>query len=297
MSSSSTSKEEQEKESTTTEKKSSPEQEKKDTSSDEEKEDDKFLKKEEEFKKYLENQNQNQNLNLKIDTSSIEGGASDLITVREKLQSSRKVKLFADGFLRAQKFEQAIEQYKQSINVVIDGVDSSKVDIEILENIKKEIIIPCYQNIVFCYIKLKKWIKGKSYGKKILELDKSNIKAKYRLCLCYIYLGHLKKADNLLEELETVIGGSKELEELENIYDRNKLNSEGNNGEFLRRMGRKLKNGKINLYKDKKNLDQIEKELKEKEDKINEKKNKNKGFFRNMINYFLNCCKKKKKSE
>ena len=66
----------------------------------------------------------------------------------------------------------------------------------------------------------------KTYSKKVLELDSENIKASYRLCLANIKLGHLKKADHLLEDLEKKIGGSPELEELEKIYSINKTNAE-----------------------------------------------------------------------
>ena len=76
------------------------------------------------------------------------------------------------------------------------------MNIQVLNTLKDEIIIPCYQNIVLCNMKLNKWIKVKTYSKKMLELDEDNIKARYRLCFANIKLGHLKKADSQLEELE-----------------------------------------------------------------------------------------------
>ena len=60
--------------------------------------------------------------------------------------------------------------------------------------------------------------------------------------------------------MEKLIGGTPELKELEKIYEVNKLNAEENNGEFLRKMGKKLKIGKINLYEDKKIKIEIETE-------------------------------------
>ena len=63
-----------------------------------------------------------------------------------------------------------------------------------------------------------------------------------------------------MEELEKLIVGTPELEALEKIYEVNKLNAEGNNGEFLRKMGKKLKIGKINIYEDKKIKIEIETE-------------------------------------
>ena len=141
-------------------------------------------------------------------------------------------------------------------------------------------------------MKLNKWIKVKTYSKKILELDEDNIKAHYRLCFANIKLGHLKKADSQLEELEQKIGGTQELEELEKIYEINKLNSEGNNGEFLRKMGRKLRDGKINMYNDKKSKKEIEKD--------NDKEKMKDGYFskfKNYLRYLITCCRSKKKNK
>ena len=135
-------------------------------------------------------------------------------------------------------------------------------------------------------MKLNKWLKVKTYSKKVLGLNEDNVKASYRLCLANIKLGHLRKADSQLEELEKIIGGTPELEELEKIYDINKLNSEGNNGEFLRKMGRKLRDGKINMYSDKKSKILVEKE------KVNDGLI---GRTKNFLYNWLCCCKKKKK--
>ena len=188
--------------------------------------------------------------------------------------------------MKKAKYEDAIDKYKETINTLLDELGNLTIDMNILDSLKEEIIIPCYQNIALCNIKLKKWIKVKTYAKKILGLNKDNVKASYRLCLANIKLGHLKKADSQLEELERLIGGTPELEELEKIYDINKLNSEGNNGEFLRKMGRKLRDGKINMYSDKPSNIQIQEE------------NPALGIISKIKNCLYNlicCCKKKKK--
>ena len=197
------------------------------------------------------------------------------------------MKLDANELLKNKKYDEAIDKYKKAINNLIDEVGPYTLHIQILSSLKEEIIIPCYHNIALCYMKLSKWLKVKTYSKKILEIAPDNIKASYRICLANIKLGHLKKADSQLEELERIIGGTPELEELEKIYEINKLNSEGNNGEFLRKMGRKLRDGKINMYNDKKSIIDIEKA-----------KEKNIGYFSRIKNYLRNlftcCCKKKK---
>ena len=252
-------------------------------SSDEENE--KLLPNEEEIKKMFSN---NQNFHTDNINPSEE---NDLLVIREKIQKMKNKKLSSDSLLKNSKFNEAINSYKSTIDLLISEIGGIAVNEEILDSIKDEILIPCYQNIAFSYMKQKKWLRAKTYCKRVLSHEPNNIKAKYRLCLSNIHLGHLKKADNQLEELEKLIGGTKELEELEKIFEVNKLNSEGNNGEFLRKMGRKLRSGKINMYKDKKSVVENEKEN-------NKKEGDSKwDIIKNQFWRLLCCCSKKKKSK
>ena len=224
------------------------------------------------------------NIKTEINTNQID----DMLLIKEKVRKIRNMKLDSDELLKNKKYEDAIDNYKETINTLLDEISTLTINMQILNSIKEEILIPCYQNIALCNMKLNKWIKVKTYSKKVLEFNKNNIKANYRLCLANIKLGHLKKADYQLEELERLIGGTPELEELEKIYEVNKLNSEGNNGEFLRKMGRKLKDGKINMYSDKKSKFEIEYE-KAKDS------NRSVGFLTKIKNIICFCCKKKRK--
>jgi len=240
---------------------------------------------EEELKKLLYDDENKETINInEVENSLI---------INEKIQKIRNMKFDSDDLFKENKYEEAINSYKNTVNTLLEEFsEKNNVNTYIKENLKMEIIIPCYQNIALCYMKLKNWLKMKTYSKKVLEIDKDNIKANYRLCLANIKLGHLKKADHILEELEKKIGGSPELEDLERIYARNKLNAEGNNDELLKKMGKKLTDGKINMYSDKKTTIEIEKV----ENKIIWKKfnclYKIKKYFKY---YFLNCCKKKKR--
>ena len=238
---------------------------------------------EEELKKLLYDENK-----TTISTNEV----ADSLIINEKIKKIRNMKFDSDDLFKNNKFEEAINQYKETINTLLEEF-SEKNDINnlILENLKGEIIMPCYQNIALCYMKLKNWLKMKTYSKKVLEIDKDNIKANYRLCLANIKLGHLKKADHILEELEKKIGGSPELEDLERIYAKNKLNAEGNNDELLKKMGRKLANGKINMYSDKKTTIEIEKVENNNRWKLFGCLKKIKKYFKY---YIWNCCKKKK---
>jgi tetratricopeptide (TPR) repeat protein len=196
----------------------------------------------------------NKNNKTTISTNEV----SDTLIINEKIQKIRNMKFDSDGLLKNKKYEEAINSYKDTINTLLEEFKNINTS-EILDDLKEEIILPCYQNISLCHMKLKNWLKMKTYSKKVLEIDSENIKATCRLCLANIKLGHLKKADNILEDLERKIGGSPELEELEAIYAQNKLNAEGNNDELLKKMGRKLTGGRINMYSDKKSTFEIEK--------------------------------------
>ena len=240
---------------------------------------------EEELKKLLYDDENKETVNInEVENSLI---------INEKIQKIRNMKFDSDDLFKENKYEEAINSYKNTVNTLLEEFsEKNNVNTYIKENLKMEIIIPCYQNIALCYMKLTNWLKMKTYSKKVLEIDKDNIKANYRLCLANIKLGHLKKADHILEELEKKIGGSPELEDLERIYARNKLNAEGNNDELLKKMGKKLTDGKINMYSDKKTTIEIEKV----ENNIIWKKfnclYKIKKYFKY---YILNCCKKKKR--
>ena len=232
---------------------------------------------EEELKNLLYEENEDKTI---ISTNEVE----DSLIINEKIKKIRNMKLDSDELLKKNKYEEAIIKYKDTINTLLEDFNDKNSNMYLFENLKGEIIIPCYQNIALCHLKLKNWLKMKTYSKKVLELDKDNIKANCRLCLANIKLGHLKKADHQLEELEKRIGGSPELEDLEKIYAKNKLNAEGNNDELLKKMGKKLTDGKINMYSDKKMNIKIE----------NKEKTSKFECFNKIKNYFLNCCKKKK---
>ena len=148
----------------------------------------------------------------KIKTNEVE----DFLIIKEKIQKLRNMKFDANDLLKKEKYEEAINKYKETINTLLEEIVKLTIDMNILDSLKEEIIIPCYQNIALCNMKLKKWTKVKTYSKKALALNKDNVKAAYRLCYANIKLGHLKKADHQLEDLEKLIGGTPELEELEN---------------------------------------------------------------------------------
>ena len=255
-------------------------------SSDEEKKNN--IDKEKDFNEEIKNLLNKENITT-ISTTEV----ADSLLINQKIQKLRNMKFDSDDLLKKKNYEEAINNYKSTINTLLEEFnDKTNVNSLIIDGLKEEIIIPCYQNISLCHMKMNNWLKMKTYSKKVLELDSENIKASYRLCLANIKLGHLKKADHQLEDLEKKIGGSPELEELEEIYALNKLNAEGNNDELLKKMGKKLTNGRINMYSDKKTSLEIEKVKKSNQSQWVCFEKIKKG-----ISYLKNCCKKKKRKK
>ena len=203
---------------------------------------------------------------MKEDTD--ESGKNLSYSLEIKFTQIRKLKHSADSEILNKNYTTAISLYNESIEKTVEILNDNEIKDDLINKIQGEIILPSYMNICFGYLQTKNWIRAGKYANKVLEFDKNNVKAKYRRCYAYIKSGKFKKADRDLEELEDLIGGSEELEILEKEFEENKLRSEGNDGEFLRKIGKKLKRG-IGVYKDKK----------ENDGKTRQNNNTNKGGF------------------
>ncbi len=132
----------------------------KNNSSDDEEENlekDPNFKNEEELKKLFKIKNEEDT--IKIKTNEVENA----LLLKEKTQKLRGMKEDANELLKKEKYEEAIDKYKETINTLLDEVSTMKIDMKKLESLKDEIIIPCYQNIALCNMKLQKWIRVKNY--------------------------------------------------------------------------------------------------------------------------------------
>ena len=137
-------------------------------------------------------------------------------------------------------------------------------------------------------IQNKNWKECIRHSSKVLYVDADNIKARYRRCFGYIKEGNFEKADEDLIILEDQIGGSPDLEELEELFENSQKKADGNDDEVLKKIGKKIKGnftGPIN---------QPEVVM----PKIQKKK---KGFCNKLhailIKIFNKCMKKNKKKE
>lgn len=186
----------------------------------------------------------------------------------------------ADKLIKENKLTEAYQLYQDSSKLISDL--NKKQSISSSSKIITEIYIPANLNLSYIDLKQNNWESAIKHCTKVLRRDDKHIKARYRRCKAYIHAGLLNKADDDLFELEEKIGGTKELEELEKLYEYNKTKSEGDHGVFLKKMAKNMK-GK-NIFEDGPQKESLFKN-------INSSNHKESLFKR----IFCCCTKKKKK--
>ena len=191
----------------------------------------------------------------------------------EKITELQTLKEEGDKFLNEKNYQSANSSYTKAVINFKVLRDNGSLTEEEKSDLTKKILIPCNLNMSFIDLKNKDWNEVIRHANKVLHADKSNVKAKYRRCYAYIKIGKFEKADEDLQDLEELIGGNDELEELEKMYEKNKKKADGNDGELLKRMGKKLKKGGNFIHEN------------------NNNNNEKKGFFRVVWNHIkLICC-------
>jgi peptidylprolyl isomerase len=143
-------------------------------------------------------------------------------------------------------FQEAITCYAKAILAIKILNDDKSFSKEDIEKYIKEVGIPSNLNISLCYLKNRDWDQVIQHTSKVLEMDKKNVKALYRRCLALINKKKFDKADEDLIELEELIGGSKQLEELESLFEQSKKNVKLEEDKVYKRMFKKYVKGKIN---------------------------------------------------
>ena len=175
---------------------------------------------------------------------------------QDKIDLAKSLKKTGDEELKSQKYDEALKSYTKAVITVKHLVKEKLIDEDLAINLKKEILIPSNLNMSFIDIKKKDWDNAIRHCNKVLFVEKNHVKALYRRCTAYVYKGNFKKADEDLFELEDLIGGTKELEQLEQLFEENKRKADGNNGEFLKKMAQKIK-GKELFVKDTSDLNKV----------------------------------------
>lgn len=216
---------------------------------------------------------------------------------QDKINLAYNLKKDGDEQLKAQNFTDAPKSYTKAVITVKHLIKEKLINEEIAKKLKNEVLIPSNLNMSVMDIKKKDWDEAIRHCNKVLFVEKNHPKALYRRCTAYIYKGNFKKADEDLFELEDIIGGTKELEELEKLFEVNKKKADGNNGEFLKKMAQKMKGKELFNKENDLNADQINHVINDNYKQQNNKKryllfemfDKSKEYLYKMI-----CCRCKR---
>lgn len=167
------------------------------------------------------------------------------ISFENRLSVPESSKKKGDEYLKANDLEEAIRCYSKVIMAIKILHDDKAIDERELARMVKEIGIPSNLNMSYCYLKMKEWQKVIDHTTRVIEFEKTHVKALYRRCLANIELNKFDKADEDLIMLEELIGGSKELEDLENKFENKKKEIQENEMLIYKKMSKKYFDGKI----------------------------------------------------
>jgi tetratricopeptide (TPR) repeat protein len=168
---------------------------------------------------------------------------TDDISYENRLNVPESEKKKGDENLHSNNLEEAIRCYSKAIMAVKILYDDKAINEVELTKMVLEIGIPSNLNISYCYLKLKDWQKVVDHATRVIEFDKKHVKALYRRCLANIELKKFEKADEDLAVLEELIGGTKELEDLETKFENTKQELKDNETKIYKKMFRKYVDG------------------------------------------------------
>ena len=184
--------------------------------------------------------------------------------IKKQIELCKELKKQGDELLKSLQFSKATNTYTKAV-ITVKYLKKEKLLTRLTKRkLEKEVLIPSNLNMAYIDIQNKNWKECIRHSSKVLFVDVDNVKARYRRCFGYIKEGNFEKADEDLIILEDQIGGSQDLEELEELFENSKKKSspkiKNNNNEnnerkndyddnFLKKMGKNLKkkfNGPIN---------------------------------------------------
>lgn len=163
----------------------------------------------------------------------------------ERLQVPYIEKKNGDEMIKENNYDEALKHFSKAIMAVKLLNDENILSKEELEKYVKEVGIPSNLNISLCYLKQKDWESVIAHTNRVIEFDKTHVKARYRRCLAYIYLNKFDQADEDLIELEELIGGTRELEDLEELFEKRKKENKESENLIYRKMFKKYVESKI----------------------------------------------------
>jgi tetratricopeptide (TPR) repeat protein len=149
-----------------------------------------------------------------------------------------------DTNLKSQNYELAMKHYSKVIMSIKILMDEKALEGETLQKYVKEVGVPSNLNLSLCYINMKDWKSAIPHLNKVLEYDKTNVKARYRRCLCLCNTREFEKANEDLILLNEQIKDTKELEDLKRIFQERNFIMNSEEKKFYNKMFKEYIQGK-----------------------------------------------------
>lgn len=165
----------------------------------------------------------------------------------DRLQVPYLEKSKGDEMLKQGKLDDASKHFCRAILSIKVLNDEKLISEETLYNYIKEVGTASNLNLSYIYMNQKDWTSAVTRLDRVIEFENKHVKALYRRCLCLINLNKFDEADNDLMTLEDLIGGSKELEDLEEIFEKRRSKDKSEEKTIYSRMFKQYVNGK-NIY-------------------------------------------------
>ena len=225
----------------------------------------------------IKNNEEEKNNEEKIEIDKIQ---QDLIN--KQIELCKQLKNESDEYLKNNQLSKASNTYTKAVLNAKYLIDEKLINKKLTEELEKEIIIPSNLNLSYIDIQNKNWDECIRHSLKVLFIDKNNFKARYRKCFSYIKQKNIEKANEDLNILKEQNKDSSELKELEELFENNKKDNNGNI------------NSKNKIIKKINNFNKIINKPDIYLNKNSEKKDSICIKLKNIIENVLNKCKKKK---
>ncbi len=233
-----------------------------------------------ENEKLIKNNEEEKNKEEKIEIDKIKQNL-----INKQIELCKQLKYESDEYLKNNQLSKASNTYTKAVLNVKYLIDEKLINKKLKEELEKEILIPSNLNLSYIDIQNKNWEECIRHSLKVLLFDKNNFKARYRKCFSHIKQKNIEKANEDFNILKEQNKDSLELKELEELFENNKKDYNGNI------------NSKNKIIKKISNFNKIINKPDFNLNKNIEKKDNICNKLKDLIEYIFNKCKKKFKNE
>ncbi len=233
-----------------------------------------------ENEKLIKNNEEEKNKEEKIEIDKIKQNL-----INKQIELCKQLKNESDEYLKNNQLSKASNTYTKAVLNVKYLIDEKLINKKLKEELEKEILIPSNLNLSYIDIQNKNWEECIRHSLKVLLFDKNNFKARYRKCFSHIKQKNIEKANEDFNILKEQNKDSLELKELEELFENNKKDYNGNI------------NSKNKIIKKISNFNKIINKPDFNLNKNIEKKDNICNKLKDLIEYIFNKCKKKFKNE